>query len=497
VALKSRITNNKAGNRIQSSNKNPYGAPGPLTRDDVKISPHVEQISIEPGEVVDIILTPDHKYYDSDNPNGEEQFGMCRVRLINSNKDQGNEELLEWAFPLHRNIKQYPVKHEIVLVHQYVTREASVAEEGESTGTMDRRLYYSGILNLWGSIHHNALPFLSIAEPSILEEDSDLAAKYKETGFGNPNIEGDDGGIEFGDTFKEQAKIRPIQPYEGDLTLEGRFGHSIRFGSAVKPTEGQENTWSDPSTDDPAEPILIIRNGQDQDLPAGGEHIVENPDVEAASIWMTKGQTVPLTFGSTKYDALSFEAGENTVGSDLTSPTTDNLIDDVGERQGQIILTANRLVFNSREAGVFIFGGGPGIGLTTENDMTFDAGSEFLVDTPSIYLNATEKLEIEAPLIYLGKSQQSEDDGGVGETQATKGHPLVLGDEDDLWKSTLCNIIDAMLTTLQGEIHPTPVGPSGPPIQAPQYAQQQADIATLKASLATSYSDTVWVQRNG
>ena len=79
--------------------------------------------------------------------------------------------------------------------------------------------------------------------------------------------------------------------------------------------------------------------------------------------------------------------------------------------------------------------------------MTFDAGSEFLVDTPSIYLNATEKLEIEAPLIYLGKSQQSEDDGGVGATQATKGHPLVLGDEDDLWKSTLCDIIDAMLTT--------------------------------------------------
>ena len=211
---------------------------------------------------------------------------------------------------------------------------------------------------------------------------------------------------------------------------------------------------------------------------------------------MTKGQTVPLTFGSTKYDALSFEAGENTVGEDLTAPTTDDLIDTEGERQGQILLTANRLVFNSREAGTYIFGGG-GIGLTTETDITFDAGSELLVDTPSIYLNATEKLEIEAPLIYLGKSQQSEDDGGVGATQATKGHPLVLGDEDDLWKSTLCDIIDAMLTTLQSEIHPTPAGPSGPPIQAPQYATQQSDIATLKASLATSYSDTVWVQRNG
>ena len=87
MTLKNRIINNKAGTRLQAANKNPFGAPAPLTRDDIKTTPQVEQISIEPGEVVDIVLTPDHKYYDSDNPNAEEQFGMIRVRLINSNKE--------------------------------------------------------------------------------------------------------------------------------------------------------------------------------------------------------------------------------------------------------------------------------------------------------------------------------------------------------------------------------------------------------------------------
>ena len=481
-----KVTNN------QARNYNPVGPQKPLTPQQLEHAANLREqdINTEPAEVIDIILTPDHPHYDDSIPDPEEQLGMIQVRRIYSEQNLSDVENLPWAMPLSRNIKQYPVIHEVVLTTTYVSKQSVESIETEI-------MYYHDIINMWGSVHHNALPFLSIPNPASDEENEAKIEEYKSAGFGNPNLAGDEGSdIELGETFKEQPKIRPIQPYEGDLTIEGRFGNSIRFGSAVKAISGQENTWSDPSTDDPAEPILIIRNGQDQDLEDGGEHVVEDPDLEASSIWMTRGQTVPLTFGSTKYDALSFEAGENTVGEDLTAPTTDDLIDADGEKQGQILLTANRLVFNSREAGTYIFGGG-GIGLTTETDMTFDAGSEFLVDTPSIYLNATEKLEIEAPLIYLGKSQQSEDDGGVGATQATKGHPLVLGDEDDLWKSTLCDILDAWLTTLQSEIHPTPAGPSGPPIQAPQYAAHQADVATLKSTLATSYSDTVWVQRNG
>ena len=467
------------------------GAQEPATKADIASAEGVEQvrITVEPAEVIDIILNEDHEKYDADIPDPDEVIGQIKFRRLFSDQNQEDVETLRWATPLTRNIKQYPLIHETVLVSEYANKHS--VDDIKTT-----QCYYHDIINIWGSVHHSALPHLSIPEPNPASENKSKIDEYKTVGFGNPNIAGDEGGdIEYGETFKEQPRIRPIQPYEGDLTFEGRFGHSIRFGSAVVDSV-RPNTWSDPSTDDPAEPILIIRNGQDQDLEDGGEHVIEDPDLEAGSIWMTKGQTVPLTFGSTKDDALSFTAGTNTVGEDLTAPTTDDLIDEEGERQGQILLTANRLVFNSREAGTYIFGGG-GIGLTTETDMTFDAGSEFLVDSPSIYLNATEKLEIEAPLIYLGMSQQSEDDGGVGDTQATKGHPLVLGDEDDLWKSTLCDIIDAMLTTLQSEIHPTPVGPSGPPIQAPQYATQQSDIATLKSTLAVGYSDTVWVQRNG
>ena len=477
--------------KIRNNKSRPYSAPGsqtPVTPADLEHAANlrVTEINTEPAEVIDIILNSDHPHYDSTIPDPEEQIGMIQVRRIHTDQNLVDIQNLPWAVPLTKNIKQYPVIHEIVMVTETVSKQSVESIDAEI-------LYYHDIVNMWGSIHHNSLPFLSIPDPASDEENESKIEEYKNAGFGNPNISGDEGSdIELGETFKEQPKIRPIQPYEGDLTIEGRFGNSIRFGSAVKAKSGPENTWSDPSTDDPTEPILIIRNGQDQDLEDGGEHVVENPDLESSTIWMTRGQTVPLTFGSTKYDALSFEAGTNTVGEDLTAPTTDDLIDGDGERQGQILLTSNRLIFNSREAGTYIFGGG-GIGLTTETDMTFDAGSEFLVDTPSVYLNATEKFELECPLIYIGVEQDSAQ-GGSPTVGSTQGHPFVLGDEDDTWKAKLCDIIDAMLTTLQGEIHPTPAGPSGPPIQAPQYAQQQSDLAAHKATIPQQYSKTVFGQ---
>jgi len=431
-------------------------------------------------------LIDTHEYWNADMPDPEEQIGMIKVRRVYSDKNVENEEELPWAVSLTRNIKQYPLKHEIVLVSNYISKQ--------SQGDVDQeQLYWHDILNIWGSVHHNALPFVSIPNPDEESEHLSKIEAYQESGTGNPNVAGDEEGVELGDTFEEQPKIRPIQPYEGDFTLEGRFGHSIRFGSAVAGTP--ENTWSDPATE--KEPIIIIRNGQDQDLADGGEHVVEHPDKEASSIWMTKGQTVPLTLGSTKDDALSFAAGTNTVGNDLTAPMSDDLIDE-GTIQGQILLTANRLVFNSRDAGTYIFGGG-GIGLTTETDITLDAGSEFLVDSPSIYLNATSKLEIEAPVIYLGKTQQSLDDGGVQAQSKAGGHPLVLGDEDDLWKSDLCDFLDKLCATLATETHPTPVGPSGPPLP-PALLDYQANfpngpIKSLRDHIKKHYSETVFVQR--
>lgn len=44
---------------------------------------------------------------------------------------------------------------------------------------------------------------------------------------------------------------------------------------------------------------------------------------------------------------------------------------------------------------------------------------------------------------------------------------------------SLFTIMDALITQMQLEIHPTAVGPSGPPVNAPAYAAQQALLALV------------------
>ena len=113
-------------------------------------------------------------------------------------------------------------------------------------------------------------------------------------------------------------------------------------------------------------------------------------------------------------------------------------------------------------------------------------------------MNATDKLEIEAPVIYLGKTQQSLDDGGVQVQSNPGGHPLVLGDEDDKWKSDLCDFLDALMQTLSGETHPTPVGPTGaplPPALLDYTTNHPLTINELRTHIKGHYSETVFVQK--
>lgn len=44
---------------------------------------------------------------------------------------------------------------------------------------------------------------------------------------------------------------------------------------------------------------------------------------------------------------------------------------------------------------------------------------------------------------------------------------------------SLFTILDALMTQMQAEIHPTAVGPSGPPVNAPAYAAQQVLLALV------------------
>ena len=60
-----------------------------------------------------------------------------------------------------------------------------------------------------------------------------------------------------GKTFEEKV-ISPLQPYEGDLLIEGRWGNSIRFGSSVNTSSEYtvNSNWSGTN----GSPIIILSN---------------------------------------------------------------------------------------------------------------------------------------------------------------------------------------------------------------------------------------------
>ena len=70
-----------------------------------------------------------------------------------------------------------------------------------------------------------------------------------------------DGGteIDLGNNFQEKLSVRNLQPYEGDLIYQGRWGQSLRFGSTANNTP-IPNPWSKSGED--GDPITIIKNGQ-------------------------------------------------------------------------------------------------------------------------------------------------------------------------------------------------------------------------------------------
>ena len=165
---------------------------------------------------------------------------------------------LPLARPLIRNISQYPAVNEIV--HVLGGPKDTYNETGAPMS------YYLPPVNIFGSVNHNALA------DQLTEEE--LEAQV-ETGL---------------DYFKEIENVRPLQPYLGDIMLEGRYGQSIRFGSTISGSR-VPNNWSNEGQ--AGNPITIIRNGQVGNEQGNSfEHILEDVNGDDSSIYLCSNQQI-------------------------------------------------------------------------------------------------------------------------------------------------------------------------------------------------------------
>ena len=159
---------------------------------------------LELAEVIDIIYDDEHEDFPSD-PKDYSYIGAVKCRLMHSQYNSP-DDLCSWVRPLDSNIKQFPVKGEYVVVVDYI---------GDA--------YYTNNLNLLGSVNNNSFPFLTVSNESVKKGGDKDFDQISVTGKPKPASDLGD-KYELGEEFKDDALVRPVQHYEGDISFNGRFG---------------------------------------------------------------------------------------------------------------------------------------------------------------------------------------------------------------------------------------------------------------------------------
>ena len=347
----------------------------------------------------------------------------------NPNPDFSNDS---FALPLFPNVSNVPLENEIV----YIMPLPSNNVQNNVNSTI---YYYFQPINIWGSVHHNAIPdpFRSIFDNV---PGANQTRDYISTEAGLVRRVTDGGTeIELGDTFQERIDTRNLQPYEGDIIYEGRWGQSFRFGSTVSGSI-IPNPWSDSGTN--GDPIMMLKNGQHEEETQPWIPQVEDINTDASSIYLTSTQLIPINAASTNY--LSY----------YSPPIATNKYD--GE---QIILNSGRLLLNSKSDSILL--------------------SSF----NSINLNSLNNVNVDSPTVIVKSNQIA-----LGDKNATE--PIILGNKFLNDFETLCKNLSALANALQAPIGgPGLVSP--PVLTIPPQAVKVVSSASKMLSNIKNYKSTI------
>jgi|694.fasta_scaffold32673_7 hypothetical protein len=363
-------------------------------------------------------------YYKDDKP--ENTFYVSALIL-----DGYSSQREVFARPLFSNMKQPPLEGETVLLLSTIGSYASGISSNEE-------MYYLGIINLQGSVHHNSIP--NVNEVETRNEGGGNAQSYQTTGAGSTKKQQQ---AKIDSKFPESRNVKAIQPYVGDVLIEGRFGNSIRLTSTLKSTNvyTKNANWQKGDGTE-GDPMLILRASKPtQNTNKVNDFITED---------FTKDDSI-ITLQSTQ--ALNF-----TPGSSVTDSIKNQSLDswDKGQKFGgkQILISSGRVVFNSTQNEIIAFAK-KGIGLSSAD---------------AISLDAQKNIEMSATKILLGKNADE---------------PLIMGNKMKDWMEQLIDAI-GKLTAI------TAVGPSSPLDQSPLWPK----IVALKNQFQNNLSQISFTKQS-
>lgn len=389
-----------------------------------------QEYELVTAEVIDVDFSGKNK----------EKLYTIKCKILGSFGSQASISTIQ-ARALDANLKNIPIAGEVVLLLKGPTAYNTYLGTGQE-------YYFTNPISIQSSVHLNGLPGVSETLP---KSDSNNKDKRENSQIGvttktskNKNI-----STTIDPTFGERLDVRPVQPYSGDIILEGRWGQSIRFGSSIdERREYPIPPYWKPGLGNIGNPILIISNGNNAGKAKNNEFISENPDTDDASIWMTSGHSVKFTPAST-----------------YTPSIKDKSVDLYSKNQfggNQVIIASDRLVFNARKQELIAFSK-EGIGLSSEKAISIDG---------------RQVVETESKRINLGVNAKS---------------PILLGDRTMDWLNELCNILSSFLTTVTQITVPTGVGPSGFPINNPAFINLKSQVKGIQQKIEKLQSQLAFV----
>ena len=322
------------------------------------------------ARVIDVILDDTHPEYSKYGTT--DALGVIKYKLLTSEANEFEPENLPSAFPVNASVRQLPLKNEVVFL---VNGPANDLE----SSSINKRTYYLTTIALWNHPSHNAFP-------------SDV------------NID----NLDLGDNIREIDYVQPLQPFPGDIIIDGRAGQSIRFSGYNSP----KNLLGD--LENQGRPITYIVNGRK----GGGDDpvipVVENINLDDSSIVLTSNHKVPLTQSATKYDTY------------ITPPAFADLY-----RGKQVIINSGRLLFNSTEENIV---------MSAFTSVSMTAGR-------TINLDAETYIGMDAPIILIG-TQRNINKSLKTLREYRFREPVVLGNQLESFLSTLLDVLDEIAVAL-------------------------------------------------
>lgn len=338
--------------------------------------------------------------------------GKAKVRKVNSEFDR-SEENLGYALPLKGRFKDYPIENEFVFLVE-----------------LNQQTFYIQTAHWRNNPKQNVAPKFSVDRSGVgggNQNTQEAAAGIDQSGGDEVDPEGDD--------FKFETKIKPLRHRVGDTVVEGRFGNSIRVGR-----------------DPEQRPLIQIRAGQRDELEDTDflEPFFEDVNKDPTSIYLTvEGTEFPLG-----PDDTSEELEPTTVDFEDHLHSAENEPDAYND--AQILMATNRVVMNAKERQIMGFAK-KDINWTTLANFTVDAKKRVKTLSKDGHLHVSEGYFDVLP------------EGAIHLATENEEEPVARGQQThDRFVKTL--------QTLQIEVHPTPVGPTGPPQQSSTYVQIEQKV---------------------